>query len=198
MEALDGTFQRVDAAVRGASHHVHTTRFLAVARSLIAIATIAGVAWGAVALTGMLLRVSLSEWGQVTIGAGATFVRVAVALAIAFAWTVPLGVAIGLNARLARVVQPLAQVAASVPATALFPVLLALLVRAGGGMSLASVLLMLLGIQRLPTVTPHPRGIGQEERPIRELEPGRWAEDDAAAGLLCPVAKLSSELGLPV
>lgn len=147
IEVLDRTFQRVEVAVCGAPHHLHTARFLAVGRSLIGITTIGGVAWGAVALIGMLLRVSLPEWGQVTIGAGATFVRVAVALAIALAWTVPLGVAIGLNARLARVVQPLAQVAASVPATALFPVLLAVLVRVGGGMSVASILLMLLGTQ---------------------------------------------------
>jgi len=35
--------------------------------------------------------------------------------------------------------QPLVQIAASVPATALFPVLLLLLIRAGGGMGIAAV-----------------------------------------------------------
>jgi NitT/TauT family transport system permease protein len=79
--------------------------------------------------------------------AAATLVRVSVALAIASLWTVPAGVAIGFNPRLARVAQPIAQVAASVPATALFPVVLLALVRVGGGLSTASVLLMLLGTQ---------------------------------------------------
>ena len=53
--------------------------------------------------------------------AGATFLRVLAALVFASAWTIPAGVAIGFNPRLARIAQPIAQVAASVPATALFP-----------------------------------------------------------------------------
>ncbi len=56
--------------------------------------------------------------------AGATFLRVAAALVIGSAWTIPAGVAIGLHPKLARIAQPLAQMAASVPATALFPVVL--------------------------------------------------------------------------
>jgi NitT/TauT family transport system permease protein len=79
--------------------------------------------------------------------AGATFVRVTVALVIASLWTVPAGVAIGFNRKLARIAQPLAQIAASVPATALFPVVLLVLVRLGGGLGIAAVLLMLLGTQ---------------------------------------------------
>ena len=55
--------------------------------------------------------------------------------------------AIGFNPRLARIAQPLAQIAASVPATALFPVLLIALVRAGGGLGIGSIALMLLGTQ---------------------------------------------------
>ena len=80
-------------------------------------------------------------------GAGITFLRVQAALLLGAAWTVPAGVAIGSSPRLARIAQPLAQIAASVPATALFPVVLLFLIRAGGGMGLASILLMLLGTQ---------------------------------------------------
>jgi NitT/TauT family transport system permease protein len=80
-------------------------------------------------------------------GAGVTFARVAAALAIAALWTIPAGVAIGFNPKLARIVQPLAQIAASVPATALFPVLLLGLISLGGGLGLGSILLMLLGTQ---------------------------------------------------
>jgi NitT/TauT family transport system permease protein len=79
--------------------------------------------------------------------AGATFLRVMAALVIASAWAIPAGVAIGFNPRLARIAQPLAQIAASVPATALFPVLLLGLVSLGGGLNTGSVLLMLLGTQ---------------------------------------------------
>jgi len=80
-------------------------------------------------------------------GAGATFGRVWAALAISALWTIPAGVAIGFNPRLARVAQPFVQLAASVPATALFPVLLLALIRMGGGLGVGSVLLMLLGTQ---------------------------------------------------
>jgi NitT/TauT family transport system permease protein len=79
--------------------------------------------------------------------AGMTFGRVTAALAIASLWAIPAGVAIGFNRRLARVAQPLAQIAASVPATALFPVVLLALVKLGGGLSLGAIILMLLGTQ---------------------------------------------------
>ena len=95
----------------------------------------------------LLRQVTTSQAGAILLGAAATFARVNVALLIAAAWTIPAGVAIGLNPRLARIAQPLAQVAASVPATALFPIILLALIRVGGGMGIASILLMLVGTQ---------------------------------------------------
>ena len=80
-------------------------------------------------------------------GATATFLRVNFSLLLAAAWTIPVGVAIGFHPRLARLAQPLAQIAASVPATALFPVVLLLLIRLGGGLGVGSIALMLLGTQ---------------------------------------------------
>jgi NitT/TauT family transport system permease protein len=80
-------------------------------------------------------------------GAGATFLRVNAALLIASAWTIPVGVAIGFHPRLARIAQPLAQIAASYPATAIFPILLIGLVQMGGGLGIGSIALMLLGTQ---------------------------------------------------
>jgi NitT/TauT family transport system permease protein len=56
-------------------------------------------------------------------------------------------VAIGSNPRLAAKVQPVVQVAASVPATALFPVFLLALVHLPAGLNIAAVLLMLTGTQ---------------------------------------------------
>jgi len=80
-------------------------------------------------------------------GAGITFLRVAAALVLGALWTVPVGVAIGTHPKLARVAQPLAQIAASVPATALFPIVLLALTRVGGGLGIGSIALLLLGTQ---------------------------------------------------
>jgi NitT/TauT family transport system permease protein len=80
-------------------------------------------------------------------GAGATFLRVEATLVLAALWTIPVGVAVGLRPRLAAILQPLAQIAASVPATALFPIVLLFLIRAGGGLGTGSILLLLLGTQ---------------------------------------------------
>jgi NitT/TauT family transport system permease protein len=94
-----------------------------------------------------LKKLSWPDAKTIAGGAGITFLRVHAALLLGALWAVPAGVAIGSSPRLARVAQPFAQVAASVPATALFPVVLLLLIRAGGGMSLAALALMLLGTQ---------------------------------------------------
>jgi len=95
----------------------------------------------------MLAGLDRSEFSQIGMGVLATFVRVNVALVIGAAWTIPAGVAIGLSPRLSRIAQPLAQIAASVPATALFPIVLLVLIRLGGGLGVASVVLLLLGTQ---------------------------------------------------
>jgi NitT/TauT family transport system permease protein len=79
--------------------------------------------------------------------AGLTFLRVNAALLIGALWTIPVGVAIGFNPRLSRIAQPLAQLAASIPATALFPVILLFLIRLRGGLEIAAMTLMLLGTQ---------------------------------------------------
>jgi NitT/TauT family transport system permease protein len=68
-------------------------------------------------------------------------------LVLAALWTIPVGVYVGLQPKLASVAQPVAQVAASVPAPALFPIVLLLLIRLGGGLGIASIVLLLLGTQ---------------------------------------------------
>ena len=79
--------------------------------------------------------------------AAITFLRVNAALIIGALWTVPVGVAIGSSPRFARVAQPLAQMAASIPATALFPVILLFLIHLPWGLEIAAMALMLLGTQ---------------------------------------------------
>jgi NitT/TauT family transport system permease protein len=113
----------------------------------VALAGAMAVCWAAAQAVLMLRDVTWADLRLLLEGAAATFLRVNVALLLSAAWTIPVGVAIGLNPRLARVVQPIAQIMASVPATAFFPILLIGLVRIGGGLGIGSIALMLLGTQ---------------------------------------------------
>lgn len=110
-------------------------------------AVVAVAFWGGAQAAFMLRTVTWPELRLLLEGAAATFLRVNASLLISAAWTIPVGVAIGMNPKIARVVQPLAQVLASVPATAFFPILLIGLVKIGGGLGIGSVALMLLGTQ---------------------------------------------------
>lgn len=91
------------------------------------------VLYGGYRAAELLLSLPASAWPKLGAGLLATFARV--------------GVAIGMNRRLASLLQPIAQVVAAVPATALFPVLLFALLNAPGGLNLAAVALMLMGTQ---------------------------------------------------
>jgi NitT/TauT family transport system permease protein len=117
-----------------------------VGRTIVSL-TVVAVCYAALRAVGMLTQLNAADLRQILEGAGATFGRVLAALIIGSLWTIPVGVAIGLNPRLARVAQPLAQIAASVPATALFPIVLLVLIRIGGGLGTGSILLLLLGTQ---------------------------------------------------
>ncbi len=128
---------------KGSVRHL-TQRILAF---LLAAAGLGILAYGGLRAGQMLLTVLPGQWAEIGLGIGATLLRVVVALGIALAWTVPLGVAIGTNRRLATWLQPVVQITASIPATALFPVFLLLLVGLPGGLNLAAVLLMLMGTQ---------------------------------------------------
>ena len=101
-------------------------------------------AWHALLL---LREVQGAQFVLLLKGAAATFLRVNFSILLSALWTIPVGVTIGFHPRLARIAQPLAQIAASVPATALFPVLLLALIKIGGGMGVGSIALMLLGTQ---------------------------------------------------
>jgi NitT/TauT family transport system permease protein len=114
---------------------------------LLACAGVIGLLYGVVRMFAMVTAISRPELHAILIGAGATFLRVELTLGLAGLWTIPAGVYVGLQPRLAAVVQPIAQIAASIPPTALFPILLLALIHAGGGLGIASILLLLLGTQ---------------------------------------------------
>lgn len=105
------------------------------------------VLYGLYIMVLLLIQVSLATWGNLALAALATWLRTLTALIIGAAWTVPLGVTIGLSPRWSRRLQPVVQVVASVPATAIFPILLLALIALPGGLSIAAILLMLLGTQ---------------------------------------------------
>lgn len=113
------------------------------------LAALAGIValYGVYRAVGELAGLPLAEYVDLFKSAGLTFLRVNLALLIGALWTVPVGVAIGFSPRFARLMQPLVQLAASIPATALFPVILLFLIRLRGGVEIAAMALMLLGTQ---------------------------------------------------
>jgi NitT/TauT family transport system permease protein len=136
-----------------AHHHANENAPKSTSRTTRTLAALSAIAIAALALYGLLKagillsQLSTAEFTLTLHAAAATLLRVTISLLIALAWTIPAGVAIGFHPRLARYAQPLAQIAASVPATALFPILLIAILGMGGGMNTASIVLMLLGTQ---------------------------------------------------
>lgn len=110
-------------------------------------AALVGIAFAFVKMSLLLSGLKWLEVSDILRGAGATFLRVELVLVLAGLWTIPAGVIIGLHPKLSAIAQPIAQIAASVPATALFPILLLVLIRAGGGLGIGSIVLLLLGTQ---------------------------------------------------
>jgi NitT/TauT family transport system permease protein len=113
----------------------------------VAVALAAGATWAAMQCALMLRHITWADLRLLLEGAAATFLRVNASLLISALWTVPVGVAIGFSPRIAHFFQPVAQVLASIPATAFFPILLIGLLRVGGGLGTGSMALMVLGTQ---------------------------------------------------
>ncbi len=137
-------------AIEAIEHPQRTATSLTGSRVLLALlivlVTAASLFLGLRALL-MLHQIDRAQFVLLLKGAAATFLRVNLSLVLAAAWTVPIGVAIGLNPKLARIAQPLAQIAASVPATAFYPVLLLALIRIGGGIGIGALAFMLIQAQ---------------------------------------------------
>lgn len=95
----------------------------------------------------LISGIPVNKWGEIMINDLFTLFRVSIAVVLSILWTLPLGVFIGTNPRLSSVMQPLVQILASIPATAVFPIILIWLLSMRGGLSIASILLMLLGTQ---------------------------------------------------
>ena len=97
-----------------------------------------------------LRSLTLHQWTGIFFSTLATFLRVFCAVVLSLAWTLPVGVAIGLNKRLSRFCRPMIQLVSSFPATALFPVLLFFLIGHGHNLTnlnVPAIILMVLGSQ---------------------------------------------------
>jgi NitT/TauT family transport system permease protein len=145
--ARERTEPSAQSSATGKKTTAHSGRAAVWLRRAVMVVIAAAVIYAAWQALVLLRQVHGSQFAGIMKGALATFLRVNVSLVLAAAWTIPAGVAIGFHPRLARIAQPLAQIAASVPATALFPVILLALVRLGGGLGIGSIALMLLGTQ---------------------------------------------------
>lgn len=94
-----------------------------------------------------LMGLEMGDFFLILRSAGFSLLRTSAAILLAAIWTVPVGVLIGMNIKAARILQPLVQIAASIPATALFPAIILIMISIGGGLDIGAIFLMLLGTQ---------------------------------------------------
>jgi NitT/TauT family transport system permease protein len=76
-----------------------------------------------------------------------TMIRVVLSIVLGALWTIPLGVKIGFSPRLAKIAQPLVQIAASFPANMLFPLVAILYLKLHINFQIGAIPLMMLGTQ---------------------------------------------------
>ena len=95
----------------------------------------------------LLKPVVLTDYILIVKAAGATSLRVLASVTVATLWTIPVGIGIGLNSKLTRIMQPIIQIAASFPAPMLFPIAIAFMTKFGAGPGLQASALILLSIQ---------------------------------------------------
>lgn len=116
-------------------------------------AAMSGLGWGGWLLGDMLhdlpwhATADREGWGTVMGALGATFLRTTAAVLLGAAWTVPIGICIGLSPGWSRRLQPVLQLLASFPAPMMFPLAAAAWTRIGLPFTYGCVLLAMLGTQ---------------------------------------------------
>ena len=122
---------------RGGQVRRHVIKWAA---GVLAALGVAGIVYATSRIGSALMMLSRSQVGaHLSRGRGYVPSRRAHAGCWPVLWTIPVGVFVGLRPRLAAIAQPIAQVAASVPATALFPIVVLFLIRVGGGLGIGSI-----------------------------------------------------------
>jgi len=115
--------------------------------ALVAVAVLGALGYGAVRTVGVLLRPIPAEAAGIPAALLLSFLRLLLAYAISLAWTIPLACWVSRSAARAGRLMPVVQVLASVPATAFFPVLVAIVLRLRLGLNVSAVALVLTGMQ---------------------------------------------------
>lgn len=108
-----------------------------------------GVVWAMYALVGSGgARVLIPpEWKMLLVFSGLSLMRIVAAYLLALAWTVPFSLRASRSRWCLSVATVISQIGASIPATALFPFLVFVLRRVRGGPELASIILIMTGMQ---------------------------------------------------
>ena len=123
----------------------------AVVRTLIIGSIVIFTLWALVSGFFALVRTLSQPWPsdakQIPEAIVLSTIRMTIAYAISLAWTVPCALAASENARFNRILSPIAEIVGSMPATALFPIIVIFVIEFTGGMNLASILLILTGMQ---------------------------------------------------
>jgi len=88
-----------------------------------------------------------SEVKMIPVATVASLARITIAYAISLGWTLPVALMASESRGFMRAVAPVAEIVGSMPATALFPLIVLFVVKVTGGMNLASILLILTGMQ---------------------------------------------------
>jgi len=139
----------------------------------------------------LLLRSLLVPWPrevrQIPAATVASTIRMVIAYAISLGWTLPCALAAADNPRFKRWLSPVAEIVGSMPATALFPVIVVFVIQVTGGMNLASILLILTGMQwyllfnLLAGVNQIPEELKEAVRAYRLSKWATWRKLDVPA-----------------
>jgi NitT/TauT family transport system permease protein len=131
--------------------HPQILRLGRIARVAVTATLLFMVAYGLIEGTIALIRTLLQPWPptvkHIPAATVASMLRMVIAYLISLGWTLPCAIYASENPRFARGLATVAEIVGSIPATALFPLIVLFVIRATGGMNLASVLLILTGMQ---------------------------------------------------
>ncbi|MGC8565026.1 MAG: ABC transporter permease subunit [Thermoplasmata archaeon] len=121
-------------------------RYLSYA-ALIIIFSFVGYAIGVTIRRGIVINIPISALYPVPEAILLSIGRLAVAYVLSLAWIIPVAIYIKSHRHAEKVLNPIFEILASIPATALFPFFVLLLIKTPFGVNLASILLIMTGMQ---------------------------------------------------
>ncbi|HKW43808.1 MAG TPA: ABC transporter permease subunit, partial [Thermoplasmata archaeon] len=140
---------RVDHAYRAHAKIIRFLRIIDLAMFLVIFVIV--VASGMVGLVQLFLRPLPPRAALLPAAALDSFIRLLVAYGVALGWTIPMAIVLGENERISRYLTPVFEVVASLPATALLPLIVGISVLVasafGAEAQLAAVLIALYSMQ---------------------------------------------------